>query len=124
MPIKWPVLGRFSCPAGSRAPPLQARQARRLGRSLRAGSAINPARLSGSSERGSARPPVACDSGQMPTPNHTALTKIQLRAAPVAVAFLEAPPPALERIDRAGPAGCSYWKLASEGASFFTTADD
>jgi uncharacterized protein (DUF169 family) len=60
----------------------------------------------------------------MPTAGLAALSKLNLANAPVAVAFLDAPPPGLERVDRPAPAGCAYWKRASEGVSFFTTAED
>ena len=52
------------------------------------------------------------------------LTKLDLARPPVAVAFLASPPDGMSRIDRPAPAGCGYWKLASEGRSFYTTADD
>jgi uncharacterized protein (DUF169 family) len=52
------------------------------------------------------------------------LSKINLTRQPVAVAFLASPPPGLDRVDSPAPAGCSYWRLASEGGSFYTTADD
>ena len=52
------------------------------------------------------------------------LAKITLTRQPVAVAFLSAPPPGLDRVDGPAPAGCGYWKLASDGRAFYTTADD
>ena len=52
------------------------------------------------------------------------LARISLTRQPVAVAFLSAPPPGLERVDGPAPASCSYWKRASEGGAFYTTADD
>jgi uncharacterized protein (DUF169 family) len=52
------------------------------------------------------------------------LAKLSLTGEPVAISFLDAPPPGLDRVERAGPAGCSYWREASEGRSFFTAADD
>jgi uncharacterized protein (DUF169 family) len=59
------------------------------------------------------------------SPEHfQALSALQLTSAPVAVAFLPAPPAGLRRVDRAAPAGCSYWRLASEGQAFYTTAED
>jgi uncharacterized protein (DUF169 family) len=45
-------------------------------------------------------------------------------AEPVAVTFCNAPPAGVERITTAAPAGCSYWKLAADGAVFYTAADD
>ena len=49
---------------------------------------------------------------------------MNLDRAPVAVAFLDAPPAGLGHMERPEAAGCGYWKLASEGQSFYTTADD
>ena len=44
--------------------------------------------------------------------------------APVAVAFVDSPPAGLPRVERPEPAGCGYWKAASEGRSFYTTPED
>jgi uncharacterized protein (DUF169 family) len=52
------------------------------------------------------------------------LSTLQLKSAPVAIAFLATPPPGVPRIDRPRPAGCGYWKEASEGRAFYTTAQD
>jgi uncharacterized protein (DUF169 family) len=52
------------------------------------------------------------------------LGRLGLARSPVAVAFLDSPPAGMHRIDRPAAAGCGYWKLASEGQAFFTTADD
>jgi len=52
------------------------------------------------------------------------VTRLRLSRPPVAVAFLATPPPGLSRIDRPMPAGCSYWKHASEGNAFYTTPED
>jgi uncharacterized protein (DUF169 family) len=52
------------------------------------------------------------------------LGRLGLRRSPVAVGFLDTPPADLPRIERAAPAGCEYWALASEGAAFYTTAED
>jgi uncharacterized protein (DUF169 family) len=54
----------------------------------------------------------------------SALSLMQLTRPPVAVAFLAAPPDGVQRIDRSAAAGCAYWKHASEGHAFYTTADD
>jgi uncharacterized protein (DUF169 family) len=45
-------------------------------------------------------------------------------AEPVAVTFHDTPPEGVERIGAAAPAGCSYWKLASDGQRFYTDASD
>jgi uncharacterized protein (DUF169 family) len=52
------------------------------------------------------------------------LERIHLARQPVAIAFLSVPPAGLERIDRPAPAGCAYWKHASEGHAFYTTNED
>jgi uncharacterized protein (DUF169 family) len=50
--------------------------------------------------------------------------KVNLTRSPVAIGFLSEPPAGMERIDQAAAAGCGYWKLASEGRAFYTSADD
>ena len=52
------------------------------------------------------------------------ISMLGLAKAPVAVAFLDAPPPGLGRVGRTEAAGCAYWKQASEGRAFYTTPDD
>jgi len=52
------------------------------------------------------------------------LATLALTSSPVAVAFLDSPPAGMSRISGPSPAGCGYWKLASEGQAFYTTADD
>jgi len=49
---------------------------------------------------------------------------INLRHQPVAISFLPSAPDGVKRVDRPGPAGCSYWKLAAEGNTFYTEASD
>ena len=60
----------------------------------------------------------------MTVQNSEALDRLRLSHAPVAVAFVATPPPGLARIERAAAAGCGYWKHASEGHAFYTTAED
>jgi len=43
---------------------------------------------------------------------------------PVAITFLESAPEDMPRIEEVAPAGCTYWKYASEGRSFYTEAAD
>lgn len=45
-------------------------------------------------------------------------------AEPVGVTFSSTVPEGLERVATSAPAGCSYWKLAADGAAFYTTAAD
>src|SRR5438045_3837980 len=49
---------------------------------------------------------------------------LQLSHLPVAMAFLDAPPEVLPRVNRAEAAGCGYWKRASEGRGFYTEGVD
>lgn len=47
-----------------------------------------------------------------------------LKLEPVAIAFLEAPPPHVPRVGVVEPAGCAYWRSAAEGKVFYTEASD
>lgn len=49
---------------------------------------------------------------------------LQLESRPVAVAFSDAPPAGLARMESPAVSGCTYWKLAAEGRSFYTEAED
>jgi uncharacterized protein (DUF169 family) len=49
---------------------------------------------------------------------------LSLSSAPVAIAFRSAAPAGVSRVERPGPAGCAYWKLAAEGGVFYTEAAD
>ena len=51
------------------------------------------------------------------------LEPLGLARTPVAVAFLSSPPPGLAQLSAPLAAGCSYWKEASEGRAFYTTAE-
>ena len=50
--------------------------------------------------------------------------QLNLTCFPIALAFREKAPEGIPRVPTAGPAGCSYWKLASEGQVFYTEAPD
>ena len=55
----------------------------------------------------------------------TQLTQLlELRTQPVAVAFHESAPEDIPRIDDVAPSGCTYWKFAAEGRTFYTEASD
>jgi len=60
--------------------------------------------------------------------NHSSSARLaallQLESRPIAVAFSDAPPEGLSRIDTPAVSGCTYWKLAAEGRSFYTQAED
>lgn len=47
-----------------------------------------------------------------------------VKTSPIAISFRTSPPPGVERVGAAAPAGCGYWKLAGEGKVFFTEAAD
>jgi uncharacterized protein (DUF169 family) len=49
---------------------------------------------------------------------------LALRSAPVALTFRAAPPAGVPRVAAAGPAGCTYWKRAADGQTFYTEATD
>ena len=49
---------------------------------------------------------------------------LRLTRRPVAVAFLDAEPAAIERFSGTEPSGCSFWRLASEGRAFYTVPAD
>jgi uncharacterized protein (DUF169 family) len=49
---------------------------------------------------------------------------LQLRTAPVALAFQDAPPANLPRMDAAAPSGCTFWKRAAAGQAFYTEGSD
>lgn len=54
----------------------------------------------------------------------SAISSLQLTTLPVAMAFLPSPPAGLPRVAKSDPAGCGYWKRASEGQAFYTAPDD
>ena len=47
-----------------------------------------------------------------------------LTRRPIAIAFLETPPPGISKFTGTAPSGCSFWRLASEGRTFFTVPSD
>ena len=47
-----------------------------------------------------------------------------LKTAPVALTFRATAPPNLPHVAAAGPSGCSYWKRAAQGQTFYTEAAD
>jgi uncharacterized protein (DUF169 family) len=49
---------------------------------------------------------------------------LQLRTAPVALAFQDAPPANLPRMDAAAPSSCTFWKRAAAGQAFYTEVSD
>ena len=49
---------------------------------------------------------------------------LALRSQPVAIKFQDAEPEGVPRIEAAALSGCTYWKLAAEGRTFYTAASD
>jgi uncharacterized protein (DUF169 family) len=49
---------------------------------------------------------------------------LQLNSAPVAMTFVDTPPPGIPHIAASEPASCGYWRRAASGDVFFTVADD
>jgi uncharacterized protein (DUF169 family) len=47
-----------------------------------------------------------------------------LTRRPIAIAFRDAAPPGVSRFVGTAPSGCSFWRLASEGRTFFTVPSD
>lgn len=47
-----------------------------------------------------------------------------LQSYPVSIAFLDTVPDGVNHVKSSAPAGCYYWKLASEGKAFYTMAQD
>src|SRR5439155_13108017 len=55
---------------------------------------------------------------------HRFSSAIKLPRRPVAVAFLDAVPDGLEQFQGTEPSGCSFWRLAAAGKSFFTVPEN
>jgi uncharacterized protein (DUF169 family) len=47
-----------------------------------------------------------------------------LTRRPIAVAFRDTPPPGVDKFTGTAPSGCSFWRLASEGRTFYTVPSD
>ncbi len=47
-----------------------------------------------------------------------------LTRRPVAIAFRDGPPPGVSQFIGIAPSGCTFWRLASEGRTFFTVPSD
>jgi uncharacterized protein (DUF169 family) len=48
----------------------------------------------------------------------------EFQRRPVAVAYLDAPPQAVERFAGTEPSGCSFWRLAAAGKTFYTVPEN
>jgi len=49
---------------------------------------------------------------------------LDLEKSPVAITFCESAPDGNSKIDTAAVSGCTYWKFAAEGQTFYTEASD
>src|SRR5580704_14144658 len=49
---------------------------------------------------------------------------LELARRPVAVAFRETAPLGVEKFSGVEPSGCSFWRLAAEGRTFYTVPSD
>ena len=49
---------------------------------------------------------------------------LDLPQRPVAVTFLDEPPDGVEKYEGVQPSGCSFWRMASDGRTFYTIAAD
>jgi uncharacterized protein (DUF169 family) len=49
---------------------------------------------------------------------------LNLKTPPVAITFLDTPPAGVPHVAAVEPAGCGYWRRASEGQTFYTVAGD
>jgi uncharacterized protein (DUF169 family) len=55
---------------------------------------------------------------------HQLSSELGLTRRPIAIAFRDAPPPGVTKFVGSVPSGCSFWRLASEGRTFFTVPSD
>lgn len=49
---------------------------------------------------------------------------LRLERRPVAITFRETPPPGIAKFTGTAPSGCSFWRLACEGRTFYTVPSD
>ena len=50
--------------------------------------------------------------------------RLSLERRPIAVTFRETPPPGVPKFTGTEPSGCSFWRLASGGRTFYTVPSD
>jgi len=49
---------------------------------------------------------------------------LSLKKRPVAVKFLETPPKGVTKFEGAQPSGCSFWRIAAAGKTFYLVPSD
>jgi len=59
-----------------------------------------------------------------PTLENQLRESLNLMHAPVAITFLKDPPAGVEKFVGIEPSGCSFWRLASNGRTFYTVPSD
>ena len=75
-------------------------------------------------DRGGGKPPLRARVQQNMTTATLLHDLLGLKTAPVAITFRASAPNDLPRVASPGPSGCSYWKRAAEGQTFYTEAAD
>lgn len=55
---------------------------------------------------------------------HKIAAAAKMERRPVAVAFLDAPPQGVSRFEGTEPSGCSFWRLAAAGRTFYTVPEN
>jgi uncharacterized protein (DUF169 family) len=45
---------------------------------------------------------------------------VSLTSRPIAISFVEKPPAGVKRYEAMAPSGCTFWKIAAEGRTFYT----
>ncbi len=51
-------------------------------------------------------------------------SRVEMSRRPVAITFLDAPPQGVSKFEGTAPAGCSFWRLAGDGKTFWTLPSD
>jgi uncharacterized protein (DUF169 family) len=52
------------------------------------------------------------------------VSAVKLERRPVAVAYLERAPDGVKQFEGSEPSGCSFWRLAADGKTFYTVPED
>jgi uncharacterized protein (DUF169 family) len=68
--------------------------------------------------------PVGAAMNQYSTVETKISKSLGLKKRPVAVKFLEAPPKGVTKFEGAQPSGCSFWRIAAAGKTFYTVPSD
>jgi uncharacterized protein (DUF169 family) len=52
------------------------------------------------------------------------VSALHIERRPIAIAFRDAPPPGVAKFTGTEPSGCSFWRIAADGAVFYTEPSD